>query len=121
MLGLDAAGKTTYVAADSAVAAAVQAELQKALIDELAHTNTPGSKNPKRWQDIEQLLAAGIELAQAASGPGLVGQLADGGGGGRVLALGGLARGGGEGDPERQGDGEYGCGGEHATVHGQRR
>ena len=30
---------------------------------------------------------------------------------------GGLARGGGEGDPERQGDGEYGCGGEHAAVH----
>ena len=32
------------------------------LIDELAHTNVPGSHNEKRWQDIEALLAAGIEV-----------------------------------------------------------
>ncbi len=32
------------------------------LVDELAHTNTPGSKNPKRWQDVEELLAAGITV-----------------------------------------------------------
>lgn len=32
------------------------------LVDELAHTNTPGSKNPKRWQDIEELLDAGITV-----------------------------------------------------------
>ncbi|MBO0679385.1 sensor histidine kinase KdpD [Mycolicibacterium sp. S2-37] len=32
------------------------------LVDELAHTNTPGSRNPKRWQDIEELLAAGITV-----------------------------------------------------------
>nr|WP_235571302.1 sensor histidine kinase KdpD [Mycobacterium sp. Root265] len=32
------------------------------LVDELAHTNTPGSANAKRWQDIEQLLAAGITV-----------------------------------------------------------
>ncbi|MCV7227834.1 sensor histidine kinase [Mycolicibacterium komossense] len=32
------------------------------LVDELAHTNTPGSKNPKRWQDIEELLDAGISV-----------------------------------------------------------
>ena len=30
---------------------------QVVLVDELAHTNTPGSKNPKRWQDIDELLA----------------------------------------------------------------
>ncbi|RKW98716.1 hypothetical protein D9B85_13405, partial [Corynebacterium diphtheriae] len=30
-----------------------------ALVDELAHTNAPGSKNDKRWQDVEELLAAG--------------------------------------------------------------
>src|SRR5512146_1685737 len=30
-----------------------------ALVDELAHTNIPGSGNEKRWQDVEQLLAAG--------------------------------------------------------------
>lgn len=42
----------------------VEAVLQRApqvvLVDELAHTNTPGSKNPKRWQDIGELLEAGI-------------------------------------------------------------
>lgn len=32
------------------------------LVDELAHTNTPGSANKKRWQDIEVLLAAGIDV-----------------------------------------------------------
>jgi two-component system sensor histidine kinase KdpD len=32
------------------------------LVDELAHTNTPGSKNPKRWQDIEEILDAGITV-----------------------------------------------------------
>ncbi|BBX31416.1 sensor protein KdpD [Mycolicibacterium mageritense DSM 44476 = CIP 104973] len=35
---------------------------QVVLVDELAHTNTPGSKNPKRWQDIEKLLDAGITV-----------------------------------------------------------
>jgi two-component system, OmpR family, sensor histidine kinase KdpD len=33
-----------------------------ALVDELAHTNVPGSTNEKRWQDIEDLLAAGISV-----------------------------------------------------------
>jgi two-component system, OmpR family, sensor histidine kinase KdpD len=33
-----------------------------ALVDELAHTNVPGSKNPKRYQDVEDLLAAGIHV-----------------------------------------------------------
>ena len=32
---------------------------QVALVDELAHTNVPGSRNEKRWQDVEELLAAG--------------------------------------------------------------
>ncbi|MGH3970014.1 MAG: histidine kinase, partial [Mycobacterium sp.] len=35
---------------------------QVALVDELAHTNTPGSKNAKRWQDVEELLDAGITV-----------------------------------------------------------
>ncbi|WP_117212299.1 DUF4118 domain-containing protein [Allorhizocola rhizosphaerae] len=35
---------------------------QVALVDELAHTNVPGSRNAKRWQDIEELLAAGITV-----------------------------------------------------------
>ncbi|MFF5249536.1 DUF4118 domain-containing protein [Streptosporangium sp. NPDC000095] len=33
-----------------------------ALIDELAHTNVPGSRNAKRWQDIEEILEAGIDV-----------------------------------------------------------
>ncbi len=33
-----------------------------ALVDELAHTNAPGSRNAKRWQDIEALLAVGIDV-----------------------------------------------------------
>ncbi|MDQ1180007.1 two-component system sensor histidine kinase KdpD [Rhodococcus sp. SORGH_AS 301] len=32
------------------------------LVDELAHTNTPGSRNAKRWQDVEEFLAAGIDV-----------------------------------------------------------
>jgi two-component system, OmpR family, sensor histidine kinase KdpD len=35
---------------------------QVALVDELAHTNVPGSRNVKRWQDVEELLAAGIHV-----------------------------------------------------------
>ncbi len=35
---------------------------QIALVDELAHTNVPGSRNEKRWQDVEELLAAGIDV-----------------------------------------------------------
>src|SRR5688500_20402660 len=33
-----------------------------ALVDELAHTNVPGSRNEKRWQDIEEPLDAGINV-----------------------------------------------------------
>ena len=33
-----------------------------ALVDELAHTNVPGSRNAKRWQDVEELLGAGITV-----------------------------------------------------------
>ncbi|POU74991.1 two-component system sensor histidine kinase KdbD [Leclercia sp. LSNIH6] len=32
------------------------------LMDELAHTNAPGSRHPKRWQDVEELLDAGIDV-----------------------------------------------------------
>jgi two-component system sensor histidine kinase KdpD len=35
---------------------------QLALVDELAHTNAAGSRHPKRYQDIEELLAAGIDV-----------------------------------------------------------
>jgi two-component system, OmpR family, sensor histidine kinase KdpD len=32
------------------------------LVDELAHTNAPGARHPKRWQDVEELLNAGINV-----------------------------------------------------------
>jgi len=32
------------------------------LVDEYAHTNASGSRHPKRWQDVEELLAAGIDV-----------------------------------------------------------
>src|SRR5450432_3093379 len=33
-----------------------------ALVDEFAHSNVPGSKNAKRWQDVHELLDAGIDV-----------------------------------------------------------
>ncbi|MHB1874966.1 MAG: histidine kinase, partial [Streptosporangiaceae bacterium] len=44
------------------VAAVLARHPQIALVDELAHTNVPGSRNTKRWQDVEELLAAGIDV-----------------------------------------------------------
>jgi len=35
---------------------------QLVLVDELAHTNAPGSRHPKRYQDVEELLDAGIDV-----------------------------------------------------------
>ncbi|GAA1691982.1 sensor histidine kinase KdpD [Nonomuraea maheshkhaliensis] len=35
------------------------------LIDELAHTNVPGSRNAKRWQDVAEILEAGIDVVSA--------------------------------------------------------
>src|SRR6266849_6104393 len=35
---------------------------QVALVDELAHTNVPGSRHAKRWEDVEELLRAGIDV-----------------------------------------------------------
>jgi two-component system, OmpR family, sensor histidine kinase KdpD len=35
---------------------------QLALVDELAHTNEPGGRHPKRYQDVNELLAAGIDV-----------------------------------------------------------
>ena len=32
------------------------------IVDEYAHSNAPGSRHPKRWQDVEELLAAGIDV-----------------------------------------------------------
>ena len=49
----------------------VQAILQRrpsvVVVDELAHTNVPGSANEKRWQDVEQLVKAGISVISAVN------------------------------------------------------
>ncbi|MET9891833.1 ATP-binding protein [Streptomyces sp. NPDC006465] len=49
----------------------VDAVLQRApavaLVDELAHTNVPGSRNDKRWQDVEELLSAGIDVVSTVN------------------------------------------------------
>src|SRR5487761_562219 len=44
------------------VAAVIRRHPQVALIDGLAYENPPGSQNPHRWQDVGQLLDAGISL-----------------------------------------------------------
>ncbi|CAM5706040.1 histidine kinase OS=Streptomyces antimycoticus OX=68175 GN=SANT12839_069360 PE=4 SV=1 [Streptomyces antimycoticus] len=38
-----------------------------ALVDELAHTNVPGSRHEKRWQDVEELLRAGIDVVSTVN------------------------------------------------------
>ncbi|MGY4100521.1 ATP-binding protein [Nocardia sp. R16R-3T] len=44
------------------VAAVLRRAPAVVLVDELAHTNAPGSEHAKRWQDVEELLAAGIDV-----------------------------------------------------------
>src|SRR5215472_963311 len=51
---------TTFEEMD--LAAVVARRPQVALVDEFAHTNVPGSTNEKRWRDVEELLAAGINV-----------------------------------------------------------
>ena len=48
----------TELDADAVIARAPQV----ALVDELAHTNVPGSRHVKRWQDVEEILDAGIDV-----------------------------------------------------------
>ncbi|MFM9545074.1 histidine kinase, partial [Streptomyces turgidiscabies] len=42
--------------------AALQRKPSLILVDELAHTNVPGSRNIRRWQDISELLSTGIDV-----------------------------------------------------------
>lgn len=42
--------------------AALERKPSVLLVDELAHSNAPGSRHPKRWQDVEELLDAGINV-----------------------------------------------------------
>ncbi|SDJ73542.1 sensor histidine kinase [Nonomuraea jiangxiensis] len=48
-------------------AAVIAREPKVALIDELAHTNVPGSKHVKRWQDIDEILDAGIDVVSTVN------------------------------------------------------
>ena len=49
------------------VAGIVTRKPQVAIVDELAHTNVPGSKNEKRYQDVVELLEAGIHVMTAVN------------------------------------------------------
>jgi two-component system sensor histidine kinase KdpD len=49
------------------VAAVLARKPQIALVDELAHTNVPGSRHEKRWQDVDDLLDAGIDVISAVN------------------------------------------------------
>ena len=42
--------------------AALAAKPDVLLVDELAHSNAPGSRHPKRWQDVQELLRSGIDV-----------------------------------------------------------
>lgn len=52
-------GKTI---AEFDIDAALEQRPDLILVDELAHSNAPGSRHPKRWQDVEELLDAGIDV-----------------------------------------------------------
>ncbi|WP_405994674.1 DUF4118 domain-containing protein [Streptomyces sp. NBC_00986] len=56
---------TTFTEMD--VDAVLARHPEVALVDELPHTNIPGSRNAKRWQDIEELLAAGIDVVSTVN------------------------------------------------------
>jgi two-component system sensor histidine kinase KdpD len=53
------------------------------VVDELAYTNAPGSRNPERWQDVDEILGAGIDVLSTVdvqdleSLPGVVARRAD--------------------------------------------
>ena len=49
------------------VQAVIQARPEVVIVDELAHSNIPGSKNEKRWQDILELLENGISVISAVN------------------------------------------------------
>ncbi|MEY9940327.1 K+-sensing histidine kinase KdpD, partial [Streptacidiphilus sp. MAP5-52] len=56
-------GRFTEMDVDAVIARAPRV----AVVDELAHTNVPGGRNAKRWQDIQQILDAGIDVLTAVN------------------------------------------------------
>ncbi|HLI57117.1 MAG TPA: histidine kinase, partial [Actinomycetota bacterium] len=71
--GLEVVPPTLHVGAHGGVsvelntAAVLKREPQVALVDELAHTNAEGCANRKRWEDIDQLLGAGIDVVSTVN------------------------------------------------------
>ncbi len=53
--------------AEMDVQAIINSHPELAIVDELAHTNIPGSKNEKRWQDVLEILDAGINVISAVN------------------------------------------------------
>ena len=51
---------TTFEEMD--VDAVIARHPEQVLVDELAHTNVPGSRNEKRWQDVQEILDAGVDV-----------------------------------------------------------
>lgn len=49
------------------LAAVLARRPRAAIVDEFAHSNVPGGRNAKRWQDVEELLAAGIDVITAVN------------------------------------------------------
>jgi two-component system, OmpR family, sensor histidine kinase KdpD len=49
------------------VDAVIRRAPELALIDELAHTNVPEARNEKRWQDIDEILVAGIDVVSTVN------------------------------------------------------
>ncbi|WP_271984903.1 ATP-binding protein [Pseudoclavibacter terrae] len=65
--GLEVLERATYLhrgieLTDMDLDAVIGRRAEVALVDELAHTNAPGARNRKRWEDVEELLAAGIDV-----------------------------------------------------------
>src|SRR5499427_5510245 len=51
-----------HILAEMDLDAILKRQPKLVLVDELAHTNAPGSRHPKRYLDVEELLAAGIDV-----------------------------------------------------------
>jgi len=65
--GLEVLPRTSFEHRGSALLefdldAALKRRPELLLVDEYAHTNAPGARHPKRWQDVEELLTAGINV-----------------------------------------------------------
>ena len=70
--GIESVARRTLIHRDAEftemdVDAVLERDPRVALVDELAHTNVPGSRNAKRWQDVEELLNAGIDVVSTVN------------------------------------------------------